>query len=322
MTPEILRPASVAMHFDSLRESMCLVGGRECPSGEPDPFFLKTAQRVFDLADEYGIKMTVFVIGRDLEDPAVARRVLEWHRKGHEIANHSYSHFHDLGSRSEDVIRREVEEAERRIEDVVRVKPVGFVAPSWSIGKSLLRILAERGYRYDHSLFPSWMKVLVNLKIRMNSPHKERFPLWGQPDIAAGFFGRSEPYRIGEGPWFRGDPNGIWELPVATSPWLRLPCYHTIGFMIGAAWFETLLRHCLKRRKFFCYVIHPLDLLDPAEDLEGPWRTELSRLERAETGIRTKMDLMKTAFRNITAARRVLPLKDVVSSFPGMDLST
>jgi hypothetical protein len=309
--------AGIGLHFDSFRESMGLMGLRDRTDHQPDPFFLKTAPRLLEIAEDYGIKLTIFVIGRDLEDPAVADQVRAWQQQGHEIANHSYSHNHNLGDRSQESITREVVEAEILIEKTTGTKPKGFAAPAWSLSRRLIRVLIQRGYSYDASLFPSWIKIPMMLKLKLRSPQKSRFSVWKRSDLSANFLGHSKPHRLGDTSLWRSDPNGIWEIPVPTNGFSAIPCYHTMAFFLGKRLFQSLLRRCSGRQDFLYYVIHPLDILDPDKDLRDVDGIPLSLLERATVPIQKKVDLMRTAFESISSERRVLPLMDAVRLFEG-----
>ena len=57
-----------------------------------DPSFLYSAERFFELGSKYNFKYTIFIVGKDLENPEVAARVRSWAESGHEIGNHSYTH--------------------------------------------------------------------------------------------------------------------------------------------------------------------------------------------------------------------------------------
>lgn len=75
-------------------------------------------ERVLDLLDEYGVRATFFMVGRQVERfPRTARRVAE---SGHEIGNHSYSHpiYLYRGARE---TRRQLERTQQIIADVTGV---------------------------------------------------------------------------------------------------------------------------------------------------------------------------------------------------------
>ena len=78
--------ACININFDSLGWFFSA-----SPKNFLDFTFFHIADRFFELSNKYGFNYTIFVIGRDLENSAIAERVKEWSRQGHEIGNHTYS---------------------------------------------------------------------------------------------------------------------------------------------------------------------------------------------------------------------------------------
>jgi polysaccharide deacetylase family protein (PEP-CTERM system associated) len=110
--------------------------------------------RVLDLFDKYNVKGTFFFVGWVAEKfPALVRDV---HKRGHELACHSYWH-RTVYSLTPEVFREDTRAAARAIEDAAGVEVHGYRAPSWSITKNCLwalDILAEEGFSYDSSIYP------------------------------------------------------------------------------------------------------------------------------------------------------------------------
>lgn len=109
---------------------------------------------ILDLLDKYNIKATFFVLGIVAEKyPEVVREIYD---KGHEIANHAYSHktLYELGERE---FEGEIKKSVKLLESITGKKPIGFRAPSFSINNSTkwaFRILKDYGFKYDSSIFP------------------------------------------------------------------------------------------------------------------------------------------------------------------------
>ena len=59
---------------------------------ENDPTFNVVFKRIESIVDKYNIKISIFVIGKDLENKKNLNYVKEWFNKGHEIGNHTYTH--------------------------------------------------------------------------------------------------------------------------------------------------------------------------------------------------------------------------------------
>lgn len=144
------------------------------------------------ILEDHDIRATFFVLGWLAErEPHLLREIRD---RGHEISSHGYSHalvFTQTPDQFRDDVRRSID----IIADVIGEMPAGYRAPSFSINGSCLwalDILAELGFVYDASLYPTPMRG-------MSAPRA-----------------RCEPHRL---------DNGLWEFPAATVNLgaLRLP---------------------------------------------------------------------------------------------------
>ncbi len=115
----------------------------------------RNTEHVLDLAAERGHTLTCFVLGRFADAfPDTVRRIA---REGHEVASHGYGHVKIHEQRPEE-FREDVRRSKAQLEDLIGAEVVGYRAPHFSLGKagdSPLEILAEEGFRYDSSIFPS-----------------------------------------------------------------------------------------------------------------------------------------------------------------------
>lgn len=110
--------------------------------------------RLLDLFERHEATATFFVMGW------VARRfpalIQEIHRRGHELACHSFWHRRVYRLTPEE-FRQDTLEACNAIEQAASVRVQGYRAPTWSITRDslwALDILAEEGFRYDSSIYP------------------------------------------------------------------------------------------------------------------------------------------------------------------------
>ena len=114
----------------------------------------QNTNRILELLSGYGYKATFFVLGWVAEHhPRVVRAIAE---AGHEIGCHSHWHKR-VFTLSPEEFREDLRRAKRAIEDACGQTPVGFRAPTFSIGKNCvwaLEVLAEEGFLYDSSIFP------------------------------------------------------------------------------------------------------------------------------------------------------------------------
>jgi peptidoglycan/xylan/chitin deacetylase (PgdA/CDA1 family) len=92
----------------------------------PDP---EATRAVLDLLDARGMRATFFVIGRRA---AEARDVVEEIvRRGHAVANHSFSHAHALPAWSSRRIARDLTHAEALLDEIRRAAGVAGVGRRW-----------------------------------------------------------------------------------------------------------------------------------------------------------------------------------------------
>ncbi len=101
----------------------------------------KTAE-ILDILDKYGVKATFFIIGENAEHyPEI---VAEEAARGHELANHSYSHA-KLSTLTEGEIRAEIERADTAIKNAAGVTPGLFRPPEGAYSENIVKIAVEFG---------------------------------------------------------------------------------------------------------------------------------------------------------------------------------
>lgn len=116
----------------------------------------RNTQIILDILSERSVKATFFIVGWIAERfPQLVRNVSA---QGHEIGCHSYYHrkVYDLAP---DVFREDTYRAKSILESISGNPVHGYRAPSYSITKKslwALDILAELGFQYDSSIFPTY----------------------------------------------------------------------------------------------------------------------------------------------------------------------
>ena len=176
----------------------------------------KSIPRIRRLLNKHKIKATFFVLGPDVESfPKLYKDLI---RDGHEIANHTYSHFHNLKERSPAIIKEEIKRSHDIIKDKLKVTPIGFRAPNYSFNEKVLNVLENLGYKYDSSVSPSFYPLV--------------FPLsWLKIP--------KEPYFPSRKNFLRRGSSSVLEIPLSTSFLFRLPLIGTSIRMLGQ-WFLKL----------------------------------------------------------------------------------
>lgn len=260
--------AGISLHLDSLGEAFGY------PDGLYDPAYHQVLDRFQRLCDRFGIRGSVYAIGRDLQDRSHRSRLRWLAHNGHGIGNHSWSHYINLGSMSTEEMRFEVRASHFRIADCIGTAPTGFVAPAWSFSPKLAKVLISCGYEYDTSLFPTALLypfLFKNALNHLNQPRKLRRVL-DRKDWAVPVTTSRDPFLI-EG------QSGILlmlPMPVTRGP-LGMAVWHTTGFVFGWRRHFEWMRQAMEQRQYFNYVIHPADLLGE-EDIPSGFPHSLERL--------------------------------------------
>lgn len=100
--------------------------------------------RILDILKENDIKASFFLTGKMAERyPEIVKRMVD---EGHDIGNHSYSHFNMI-LLDKDRIEDEVDRSEQAIRSASGAKPQLFRPPRGLYNEHIRRLLVERGYR-------------------------------------------------------------------------------------------------------------------------------------------------------------------------------
>lgn len=106
--------------------------------------------RILSLLRKYGISATFFIPGHTIESfPDTIDNILA---AGHEIGHHGYAH-EDPSQQTPAQERESMEQGLEVIKKYTGQIPIGYRSPSWDYSLETLKILVEKGFRYDSSLF-------------------------------------------------------------------------------------------------------------------------------------------------------------------------
>lgn len=102
----------------------------------------KKTGEILDILDKYDIKATFFVIGQNAEKhPEIVSDEAE---RGHEIANHSYTHP-NLSKIGYEKIKEEIEKTDEIIKKAANITPKLFRPPTGAYSESIVKVAKEYG---------------------------------------------------------------------------------------------------------------------------------------------------------------------------------
>ena len=293
-----MRLAGLSIDVDSVASH--LQGYAIETSGADDSAYRLAIPRALEILDRLQARCTFFLIGDEARrHPEVVRELA---RRGHEVASHSMTHrlpFTDLDG---DRLRQEVAGSKELLEELAGVPVQGFRAPSWDLSPRLLGAVGAAGYRYDASAFPSVLLPLLRLAVGRRSPT-------GRPRTGSGLWsGVLGPTR----PHLRQAAGlTVVEVPMCTTPWTRLPYYHSMRLLLPSAVFGAIRAATHLRRGPITYQLHAVDLLGLEED-------GLDRRIERHPGMRLalgqKLEAARRALSYLAARRRVVPLAEIAAS--------
>jgi len=247
-----------------------------------------------------GIHVTWFVVGRDADGElavpdraaraANAARLGALAAHGDELGNHSYSHPYELARLGAPETAAELDGCDRVLRRITGTAPRGFRAPGYDLSPAMLDVLARRGYRYDSSVFPApgYYAAKACVMAVLAATGRPSGAVMTNPRALTA---PADPYRPSmAAPWRRGQAPVV-ELPVAVTPWTRLPAIGT-SLIVAPAMIRSRLVRAMAGRAFFNFELHGIDFADaekdgiPAElvarqpDLRVPIAEKLARLEQ------------------------------------------
>ncbi|TMQ08470.1 MAG: polysaccharide deacetylase [Deltaproteobacteria bacterium] len=246
------------------------------------------------------VPVTWFVVGRDADAAlavpdraaraASAERLRALAERGDELGNHSYSHPYELARLSPAEVAGELDGCDRVLRAITGRPARGFRAPGYDLSPAMLDHLARLGYRYDSSLFPApgYYAAKAAVMAALAAVGRPSGAVMTNPRALGA---PADPYRPAmTAPWRRGQAPLV-ELPIAVTPWLRLPAIGTSLIIAPAALRPRLIR-AMARRRLFNFELHGIDFADaeqdgiPGElvarqpDLRIPIAEKLARLEQ------------------------------------------
>jgi hypothetical protein len=244
--------------------------GHGDPGWELFPSYLDlVVPRVLNILDDFSWKITVFVVGQDAALERNREAIQTITAAGHEIGNHSFNHEPWLHLYTTQQVEEEIVRAEDAIEAVTGQRPRGFRGPGYSYSQSVLEVLADRGYLYDASTFPTFLGPLARayylLTSDLDDEEKDR-----HKQLFGGFRDGCQPVKPYL--WALGDRT-LLEIPVTTMPILRMPVHFsyllfvsTFSHYLARLYFLSAMKICRIAKVHPSLLLHPLDFLGREDD--------------------------------------------------------
>lgn len=245
--------ASISVDVDTLKDYAYTYGFFYRSS--PDPIYTLGVPRVLSLMKSLNLKGTFFVIGRDLAIPKHLRIIKNIQTDKHEIANHTQNHLHEFDKLSISEQAEEIEQCHQIVFRKLKIKMNGFRAPGYNIHKSSLAVLKKLEYEYESSSFPTSLLPIMKILITSKAKSRQRVNSGGN---LLNMFAKSTPYKIPE--------ENLNELPISTTPILRLPFMGTFSVNTGMPLLKVSYKSIKVLKRPINYEIHPMDLLEFKKD--------------------------------------------------------
>lgn len=267
--------------------------------------------RFGELFARFGVQATFFTVGEDVEHDTDGARVLAaLVKQGHEVASHSHTHPYNLVRLPRAQIADELDRAGNALAEATGQKPVGFRAPGYEVNGAVIELLAERGYAYDSSVFPSVPYYTAKAAVMgaMKVLGRTSGSILGSPRVL------TAPTRIYrpslDNPYARGRAP-LLELPVTVTPWLRLPVIGTALVTLPEVVRRSLVKSAL-RHDVFNLELHGIDLCDANHDGVDPQL--VAKQPDLRVSLARKCKALEATFAQCAAAgARFVPLRQAAS---------
>jgi len=305
-TPTRSKPlASLSLDLDNQWSYMKTHGD---PGWERLPSYLHiVVPRVLQVLKEEDLTITFFIVGLDAAQPPSQPILKSIADAGHEIGNHSYKHEPWLHLYSDAELEQEMTQAETAIQQATGQIPIGFRGPGFSFSPRLLNLLAQRGYQYDASTFPTFLGPLARMYYFAKSSlsqeqSSQRKALFGS---AKEGFRPLKPYRwqTASGP--------LTEIPVTTMPLARVPIHlsyvlylATYSRSLSLTYWNTALTLCRLTNTQPSLLLHPLDFLGK-EDCP-----ELAFFPAMQTPAAPKLEVARKVLQTFHRQFHVVPMRE------------
>lgn len=292
------RPAFVSVDVDTIDRHLQGYGVDDAPPCSL--VYERAVPRLMELAADTGVKLTFFAMGRDgNEQRTLWRQAIA---EGHEVASHSWSHPQPFRTLSDEQLQFELGASRATLTAACGEEVVGFRAPAWDVDERVWMHCLATGYRYDASLFPSPMVLANRLSViarglRQGVLKRDVFQMSGLRQV----FSNPDIHRI------RMGKAELVQIPMATTPWLRAPYYHTLGYLVPAPVWSAIYRRIRASERPMSYVLHAVDALGGRDDAVDD---RMSEHPGMGLSLSEKLGRLRDVFRQLAADYRCVPLRE------------
>jgi len=263
--------------------------------------------RFIEILDDFGWKITVFVVGQDaaLDKNREALQMIA--DAGHEIGNHSFHHEPWLHLYSRQQVKKEITQAEEAIEAATGQRPRGFRGPGYSLSRDVLEVLGDHGYSYDASTLPTFVGPLARAYYFMAtsfSPEQKnrRKVLFG---------GLKDGLRPNRPYLWQLENKRLLEIPVTTMPICKVPIHFsyllyisTFSSHLARLYFRSAISMCQITNIRPSLLLHPLDFADSSD------ADVLSFFPAMKTPVDRKLELLNWIFGLLHTRYQVRPMHE------------
>ncbi|MFN0207474.1 MAG: polysaccharide deacetylase family protein [Planctomycetota bacterium] len=284
--PPPLRLATISVDVDPL--DLHLQGYGVRGTGRDLKVYDVAIPRLLEIFSHAGIRATFFFVASDIPgEPSAVAAVKRVAANGHEIASHSLTHSIPFRKLPTGELRRELALSKARLEEVAGCAVAGFRAPNWDMSRREIPLLAELGYKYDASAYPSLFLCAARLFVSIGGGGLQTFTklkFW--PD----WWERS--------PFVIQTANGkIVEFPIATHGFIRFPIYHTTLSKVAREKAARWIAGCAQSTTHFSYAMHAIDVLTRGE-------VEFTQLQKHPTVRETRAEQVAVIHENLATIQR------------------
>jgi peptidoglycan/xylan/chitin deacetylase (PgdA/CDA1 family) len=262
--------------------------------------FYKTAwSRALEFFDKQNVKASFFVVGDELENSELIKKiVLQAHKAGHEIENHTYSHPYGLANLAEEKIKKEILLCNQIVEKITGITPLGFRSPGYSVNSKVINIAAGLGLKYDSSGFWSIMNPVLKIFNRMMFKNGLNNADFGCVDKKL----KQYPYSPSLKNWLIPEVGSrkFIELPFSRTNVLSLPFYNNFNL-----WTPSIYSNYISKKidkPYIMYLFHIIEFMDLSDGVPK----ELAVHPNIKTPVKNKLQNSERILSNL--ARQYMPI--------------